>query len=64
MTTDLVWEAQKLAAQGGQPQQPGQPTGLSTGRTESLTKDNIDKLWLEGKVPDEKYRAFQRTGQV
>ena len=66
VTTELVWEAQRLAAQGGRPQQPGQPTGLSTGRSESVTKDNIDKLHLEGKLPggDEAYRKFLQTGQV
>ena len=62
-TSDIINEA---VAYKSTPQQPGQPTGLSTGRSESVTKDNIDKLHLEGTLPggDERYRKFLQTGQV
>ena len=30
----------------------------------NVTTDNIDALWLAGKVKDEVYRAFRRTGEL
>lgn len=42
---------------------PAPDSGRSAGGVE-VTGDNIDSLWLEGKVTDDKYNAFLRTGQL
>ena len=46
---------------------PGDTTSPDSGRGAGgaeLTADNIDKLYMEGKVSDAVYRNFLRTGQV
>ncbi len=42
---------------------PAPDSGLTSGGVE-VTTDNIDLLHSEGKVSDDKYRAFLRTGQL
>lgn len=61
-------EWQKAQANGGATallkNDPIMAGGGSQSSQTQVTKDNIDKLYLDGAVSDEKYRTFLRTGGV
>lgn len=40
------------------------PFEIQGGGGERVTKDNVDKLHIEGKYPDDKYREFLRSGTL
>ena len=48
----------------GPPPQPLNRTGTSQAGGQAVTADNIDALWLAGRVTDTTYRRFQDTGEI
>lgn len=60
---NLASHLPKVATGTAPTETPAPDSGRSAGGVE-VTKDNIDALHLEGKVTDDKYRAFLRTGQL
>ena len=60
------WKAQselsRLRQSGVQPNAP--TSGAPSRARVSITPDNIDALWLDGKIPDDLYRTFRETGTI